>query len=226
MQQYPHNSVLILNDQTFLLFGGMTGTSTQAQRDMAYRMAEEWVTEGLNAFLVPTIVTGTYFWRGGNPVILDYGYITSVNQVTISGVDYQNSCAIETVTGCHSVRGDGRYGVIDIAKAVNCGGCTSIVGLPPYNIQVVYESGLSTGTVTQPSILQALVLAAQITLNEMDFSLSNEGTADIGVQSFTNQKYSEVRAKLANTVFGNSATAQRIARLIRKYRSRPAIGFH
>lgn len=226
MQQYPHNSVLILNDQTFLLFGGITGTSSQPQREMAYRLAEEQVTEYLNAFLVPTVVTGTYFWKGKNPLILDYGHIISVNQVIIAGVDSLNSCSVETVTGCHAVRGSGQYGAIDIAWLTNCGGCSSIVGLPPYNIQVAYESGLATGTVTQPAVLQALVLAAQVNLNEMDLSLSNEGTADIGIQSFTNQKYSEMRAKLGTTAFGNSATAQRIARLIRKYRSRPAIGFH
>lgn len=226
MKEYPHNSVLVLNDTTFLLFGGMTGSSSQPQRTMAYRLAEEQVTEYLNSFLVPTVVTGTYFWKGKNPIILDYGHILSVNQVIISGVDSSNSCAIETVTGCHAVRGDGKYGAIDIAWLTNCGGCSSIVGLPPYNVQVSYTSGLATGTVTQPAVLQALVLAAQVNLNEMDLSLSNEGTADVGIQSFTNQKYSEIRTKLGTTAFGNSAVAQRIARLIRKYRAKPAIGFH
>lgn len=226
MQQYPHNSALVLNDTTFLLFGGWTGTSSSAQRSMAYRLAEEQMTEYLNTFLVPTIVTGTYFWKGKNPIVLDYGHILSVTRVVISGVDGNNSCQVETVTGCHAIRGDGKYGVIDVAWLTSCGGCSSIVGVPPYNVQVAYESGLSTGTVTQPAILQALVLAAQVNLNEIDVSLSNEGTSDIGIQSFSNQKYQEIRTKLGTTAFGNSAVAQRISRLVRKYRAKPAIGFH
>lgn len=225
MQQYPYNSSLVLSDTVFLLYGGMTGTSTQAQRDVAYRLAEEQMTEYLNAFLIPTIVTGTYFFKGGNRINLDYGWVTSVKSVVFTEVDGSNSCAVTTVTGCHAIRGDGKYGLLDVAYLANCGGCSSILGLP-YNVQVSYESGLQTGTSNQPSMLQALVLASQINLNEIDLSLSNEGTADIGITQFTNQKYSEMRMKLGNTAFGNSPTANRIARLVRKYRAKPGIGFH
>lgn len=132
---------------------------------------------------------------------------------------------MDTVTGCHALRADGHYGYLDIAYLVTCSGCNHILGLP-YNVQVVYDSGLQTGTSNSPSVMQALVLAAQINLNEIDVSLSNEGTADVGIQTFSSMNYSEVRAKLGNTAFGNSAVAQRIARLVRKYRSRPSIGFH
>lgn len=226
MQEYPYNYPVIMTDAIFSLHGGSLGTSTNASREVAYNIAEQQVTEYINSFLVPTIVTGTYFWKGGNPIILDYGHVSQVLQVSISSVNGGNGCSVNTVTGCHAVRGDGRYGAIDIAYLSNCGGCSQIVGLPPYNVTVVYESGLQTGTSHQSPMLQALTLAAQVNLNEIDVSLSNEGTADIGIQSFTNQKYSEIRVKLGTTAFGNSATAQRIARLIRKYRAKPAIGFH
>lgn len=226
MKQYPYNSPVILSDDQFLLHGGQTGTSSPAQRDIAYRLAEEQMTEYLGAFLAPTIVTGTYFWRGSNPIVLDYGQLIQVNQVILASPDWSNSCAIETVTGCHAVRGDGQYGLIDVTQLMNCSGCNHIIGLYPYNIQVAYESGLQTGTSLQPAIMQALTLAAQVNLNEIDVSLSNEGTADVGIQQFTNQKYSETRTMLGTTQFGNSAVAQRIARLVRKYRAKPSMGFH
>jgi hypothetical protein len=226
MQEFPYNYPTVLTDAIFLLYGGQTGTSSDATRQVAYMLSEQQVTEYLQAFIMPTTVTGTYFWKSGNPIMLDYGHIIQVNQVVFSSVDGCNSCAVDTVTGCHAVRGSGEYGLIDVAALANCGGCSSIVGLYPYNVQISYTSGLQTGTTHQPPMLQALTLAAQINLNELDVSLSNEGTADIGIQSFTNQKYSEIRAKLGNSVFGNSAVAQRIARLIRKYKSRPSIGFH
>lgn len=226
MQEYPYNNPLILTDALFLLFGGAVGTSTPPQRQMAYRLAEEQMTEYLGSFLVPTIITGTYFWKDGNPIMLDYGHIIQVNRVGVFSPDWHNGCTVDTVTGCHATRGDGQYGLIDVAAIVNCGGCGSIVGLYPYNVHVVYESGLQTGTSNQPAMLSALTLAAQINLNEMDISLSNEGTADIGIKDFTNMKYSETRMQMIHTAFGNSAVAQRIARLVRKYRSRPSIGFH
>ncbi len=225
MVMYPYNSVIVLTDDNFLLYGGQTGTSSPAQRNVAYLLAEEQMTDYLQAFLVPTVITGTYFWKGGNLLRLDYGHINQVQQVSIYSVDWSNSCTVDTATGCHAVRGNGEYGLIDVAYFTSCGGCSSIFGLP-YNIQVVYDSGLQTGTSNQPAMLQALTLAAQINLNEIDVSLSNEGTADIGITDFTNQKYSEKRMKMFNTVFGNSPVAMRIARLVRKYRSKPTIGLH
>jgi len=226
MQEYPYNYPVILTDTNFLLHGGQTGTSSSAQREIAYRLAEEQMVEYLGAFLIPTIVTGTYFWRGGNPIMLDYGHVLSINSVTIASLDWSNSCTIQNDEGCGTIRGNGQYGLIDISTLMNCGGCNSILGLYPYNVQVVYESGMHTGTSNQPAMLSALTLAAQINLNEIDVSLSNEGTADIGIKEFTNQKYSEIRMQMLHTAFGNSATAQRIARLVRKYRSRPGIGLH
>lgn len=225
MQQYPYFSPIVMTDNIFLTYGGQTGTSTTLQRQIAYGLAEEQMTEYLSTFLIPTTTTGTYFYRGGNPFSLEYGWVSRIHQVTISSIDGSNSCSIDTATGCSAIRGDGRYGFIDIDYLSSCGGCSSIFGLP-YNVQVAYESGLQTGTSNQPPMLQALTLAAQVNLNELDISLSNEGTADIGIQQFTNQKYSEVRANLGTTTFGNSAVTQRIARLVRKYKTKPTIGMH
>ena len=213
-----------MTDSTFLLYGGMTGTSSDAQRSIAYGLAEEQMTEYLHSFLIPTVVTGPYLWRWGNPIILDYGNITNIYLVAISSNDWSNGCTMTSVTGCFAIRGDGRYGAIDVQALANCSGCGQVV-FPPYNVQVVYESGLQTGTSFGNSMLQALTLAAQINLNELDFSLSNEGTADVGIQDFSNQKYSETRTALGTTAFGNSAVAQRIARLVRKYRTKPVVGF-
>lgn len=222
---YPYNSPLLLTDDIFLLYGGMTGTSTQAQRSAAYLLAEEQMTDYLKSFLIPTTVTGTYMWNGGNPFELDYGNVLRVISVTVADHDWLNSCQVDTATGCAVIR-NAQYGYVDVSYALGCGGCGNVVGYPPYNVQIVYESGLPTGASTQPSILAALSLAAQIHLNEWDISLTNEGTADIGIQSFGNQSYSENRVKLGKNNFGSSATSQRIARLVRKYRTKSGASFH
>jgi len=225
VQEFPYFTPQVLTEPIFLQYGGSTGTSTVAQRQAAFLLAEEQVTEHLNTFLVPTIVTGTYMWNGGNPFELDYGHLVGIKRVTIADINWLNSCEVDTATGCASIR-SAQYGYIDVSYMLTCGGCGNVVGYPPYNIQVVYESGFASGTVTQPSILAALSLAAQINLNEFDISLSNEGVADIGIQSFSNQSYSENRVKLGRNAFGSSPAAQRVARLINKYRGRPGLSFH
>lgn len=225
MQQYPYFSPRVLTDSIFLLYGGHSGTSSAAQRQIAYLLAEEQVTEYLNTFLVPTVVTGTYLWRGENPLTLDYGHLLDIKAVSFNSVGNGNSCSFSSNSGCAFIR-NSEYGYLDVISILGCGGCSSLLGTYPYNVQVVYESGFNSGTVTQPAMLQALSMAAQINLNEMDLSLSNEGTADIGIQAFSNQKYYEKRVPLGTSSFGNSPVANRIARLIKKYRSRPSIGFH
>lgn len=225
MQAYPYPSGIVLTDAIFLQYGGQTGTSTLAQREAAFLLAEEQLVEHLNTFLVPTIVTGTYMWNGGNPFELDYGHLLSVNRVTVADINWANSCEVDTATGCAQIR-NAQYGYIDVSYMLTCGSCENVVGYPPYNLQIVYESGFSPGTIASPSILAALTLAAQINLNEMDISLSNEGVADIGIQSFSNQSYSESRVKLGRNAFGSSAMAQRVARLVNKYRSRPGLSLH
>lgn len=222
MQQYPYSAPILLTDDIFLKYGGQTGTSTLAQREAAYLLAEEQMTEHLSSFLAPTLITGTYSWHG-NPIQLEFGHILEIRSVTLASSDWSNSCTVSTVSGCGIVR-NAEYGLLDIFFSSECG-CGGVLGLPPYNVQVVYESGLSTGTSTSPTMLSALVMAAQINLNEWDVSLSNEGVADVGIQRFVNQSYVEERKTLGNTVFGNSAMAQRIATLTKKYRSKPAIGF-
>jgi len=216
MQEYPYNSALILTDTLFLQYGGQTGTSTQAQRQAAYHLAEMQMTEHLNAYLVPTVVTGSAFWVGGTMFNAEHGYITRVLNASAQLIESVNPLDTNIVTGSTLIR-NSRNGLVDIILPCAYGTI--------YSTTLVYESGLATGTVTHPNILAALALAAQINLNEWDVSLSNEGVADIGVQSFSNQSYSENRKYLLRTVFGSSARAQRILLLTKQYRAKPMIRF-
>lgn len=225
MQQYLYQTPQILTDAIFTLYGGQTGTSSPLQREIAYTLAEEQMVEHLNSYLTPTVVTGTFFWRGRNPLELDYGWIISVGSVAIHSKDFSNGCRTENVTGCYAIR-NAQYGLLDVASLISCGGCSSVVGLPPYNIEVSYTSGLATGTYTSKAMLMALTIVAQINLNEIDVSLSNETTGDVGIEFFINQRYHEKRTREHRTAFGDSAMARRAARLVAKYRAKPAIGFH
>ena len=57
---YPLNAPCILNDATFVQYGGHTGSSVAAQRNAAYLMAEMAASRDLSTLMMPVIVTGTY----------------------------------------------------------------------------------------------------------------------------------------------------------------------
>lgn len=214
--QYPYFSPQVLTDDVFVQFGGQTGTSTVAQRQAAYLLAEEQMTEHLNTFLVPTIITGSSFYRGGTLFETEYGNVRRVLTFAAKEVDQLSPLRTSVHTGSVLVR-NAEYGLLDIVLPCQYG----LI----YSNEVVYESGFNSGTVTQPLLLAGLTVAAQIHLNEWDISLANEGVGNVGIQSFSNQSYGEQRTKLGNTIFGNSALANRAAKLTRKYRAKSSAAF-
>lgn len=223
MMQYPYNSPQVLTDSIFVMYGGQIGSSTSLQRSAAYLLAEIQMTEHLGTFIVPTVITGTVSHLRGDIYETEFGNVTQILGSFVDRVVQFNPLTVETYTG-ESLILNGVYGYVNLNFSDTCGwGCGG--GGAGYKYYSAYQSGLSTGTANQPDMLTALTVAAQINLNEMDVSLSNEGVADVGVQRFSNQAYSEDRKTLGNTIFGNSAMAQRAARLVRRYRSKPAIGF-
>lgn len=222
MLVFPYSSPIILNDSLFLQYGGQTGTTSLAQRNAAYLIAETQMSNHLGTFLLPIIVTGTVNYHPGlSFVSTDYGMVHRLLSVDVTNKD---SSVLYTVSGSNyryafiSEDGYGYLKVVDFFA--QCGGCGSA---GPQKFRIVYEAGLPTGTANHPSLLLGLVMAAQINLNEMIFPSANEGVGDIGIQSFGSVEYSEKRKELKNTVFGNSAKANKIAQLadqsgIHKYR--------
>lgn len=206
---YPYNSPIILNDVVFTQYGGQTGTFTSAQRSAAYLIAEQQATTFLNAFLLPTTLTGT--WGYASRIVTDYGYVSEIKAVNILSKNSINSCTLQQDSGCVFVWED-TFGYLDVGCLLNYCNCTNY--LVPYRVQVAYQSGLPTGVANQPAMLLALTMAATISLNEMTYPSQNEGTGDIGIESFSSLGYSEKRVALGRNAFGTSAKAQKIANLL------------
>ncbi len=79
---YSHNSAIILNDSIYTSYGGVTGSSTSAQRNAAYLLSEMAVSEALETYLLPTQVTGTYLYNKLYIfVILDHTYMKTEDHV-------------------------------------------------------------------------------------------------------------------------------------------------
>jgi hypothetical protein len=212
---YPYSTPQILTDSIFLMYGGQTGSSTAAQRQAAYVIAEEQMTEHLSTFLVPTIVSGSAWYRGGTLFETEYGNIQQVLLFRAEEVSQLSPLQTEFHTGSVLVR-NGQFGLVDVILPCQYGYI--------YSNTVVYQSGFPTGTVPS-SLMAGLALAAQINLNEWVVDLSNEGVGDVGIQQFTNQSYSEQRKRLGRNAFGSSALAQRVSVLTKKYNAKPGAVF-
>ena len=207
---YPHNSPIILTDDIFVQYGGQTGTTTNAQRDAAYLVAEMQATEYIGTFLLPTIITGTYQSMGGR-IVTDYGYVHRIMGAMLLYSDDGSTCNLSSESGCAFI-GDDTFGYLDYRRTTQLCGCAG--SRVAYQYQIAYEAGLPTGTATKPGILLALTMASTITLNEMKFPSVNEGAGDVGITEFWNMDYKEVRMRLRRTAFGMSAVSNKVAQLI------------
>lgn len=209
MQVYPYATPLILNTNLFVQYGGQTGSFSQAQLTSAYVIAEQQATTHLHTPLLPTIVTGTFGYAPR--IVTDYGYVHRVLSVNLLSRDSFTECTLQSDSGCVFIWED-TFGYLDVGCLMNHCHCNRWI--VPYQAQVAYEAGLPTGVASQPAMLLALTMAAQISLNEMTYPSQNEGVGDIGIESFSSLDYSEKRKALKNTAFGNSAKANKIASLI------------
>jgi hypothetical protein len=99
---------------------------------------------------------------------------------------------------------DWEYGILNLATFYNI--CCSGYALP-WQVEVVYNAGLSSGTSFSHNVLTALTIYSQIVLNEM-VGYGNEAPGDVGVQEYSNMDYTEKRVAMIQTSFGTSAKAQ------------------
>jgi len=218
---YPYNSPIILTDETFVLYGGITGTTTPEQRQLMYQVAEKKVSAYLGTLLLPTTVTGTYQYPNSMPpeffIGTDYGYVSSVDFVQVRNIftgELYNIQSNESITRFFRVHDD-TYGYIFIRDYLtHCNGDWYNLFSRPYDVKVVYTAGLPSGAAQQPDILMALSIIAQLNLNELGFPSANEGVGDIGITEFSTLEYREKRKPFRNTVLGRSARADKARELL------------
>lgn len=224
---YPFNGPIILNNQTFVDYGGQTGSFSHASLQNSYWLAEMQVTRYIGTPLLPVIVTGTYPFTNKARLSTDYGYVHQLLSVNVLTRSSSNDCVLTSNDGCGYIYDD-TFGYVDFKRLTsicNCG--WSWWGQPypayitydkPYQIQIAYQAGLPTGTATQPGILEALTILAQIDLNEKEPGRvgMNDSPGDIGLTRFKSMDYNEGRkiSALKETALGNSPRAMRAKRLL------------
>ena len=221
MITYPHSSPIIMTDDIFQLYGGTIENGTYAQRQATYLIAEKQMTSHIGTFLLPTVVTGTFPWPGGIHLVLPYSHIHSIPNVTVLSQESLITCTLEESDGCAFIWDD-TYGYIDVRQVAQT--CSCSLGYP-FQVRVVMNAGLPTGTASQSDMLLALTIASEINLNRIVDATANEGTGDIGIEEFSNLGYRERRIGMRRTAFGNSAKANEIALMTNTYRKKRALKF-
>jgi hypothetical protein len=214
MKIYPYSTgTIVMNDNIFVSFGGLTGTTTPFMREAAYMIAEVQVVDYFGTLLMQDRITGTFpYVPGASYVQTDYGYVSSVDHVRVLNPFGQELYVISGTSRYTTIEDD-TYGYIMVRDYLHGCGCCSGDN-KPHTIEVVYTAGFPTGVCSRPQFLMAMTMASQITLNEMIFPNSNETSGDAGVLSFSSLQYSETRKMWHNTAFGSSARSRKIAQLL------------
>lgn len=216
MPLYPYSTPIILTDTIFSAYGGNVGTTTQAQRNASYVIAEERISTAITTFLCPTIVTGTFAFPNTGHFPLDYSRISRLIRtrfIDFEGVELYTANGENS--GCINLR-NREQGDVDVYYGPMY---RSHEYYNTYQTEIVYECGLSSGTSYHPNLLIALTIEADIILGEI-IGYGNEGVGDIGIQDFSNQEYSEKRVPLRNTVLGSSPRSMFADKLLEPFRVR------
>lgn len=216
---YPVDSVLIMNDAVFVMYGGETGTSLPGQRQAAYYIAEEAMSRHLQCLLNPLTITEQVFPTLGGTTELNWNRVHDVYAMRIT----DNRSISHVITGTLSspidswVIRDARNGHIDVNNAIRKflgWGYEQYSNYGALNVEVTYNSGLSTGTAMRPNMLNALTIMSDIALKELSALGLNESTGDVGVKIFSSNGYQEQRVDLVRTALGTSARAQYARKLV------------
>jgi len=216
---YPLSTAIIMTDDIFELYGGDSLLGTEEQRAAVYFIAEEAVSRDISTLLLPVVVTGTYTWEQYSPfIVTDWAYVHRVDIVRFVDTKEDIYYSISGTDNAYVSINDKTYGKIDIHSIFGNCQCVSSARPYPYQIQIVYQAGLPTGTATQPNMLLALTTYSKLVLNEI-IGYGNESPGLVGVQEYRNQGYSELRTKLRQTKFGSSSQAQFIFDLLSSYKT-------
>lgn len=202
MKPYIKQAPQIMTDTIFQNYGGNLGDSTPLQRNAAYCSAEVAAELDIGSFLLPTIYTGTYMWVN-NEINLDHTYINQLIQTTFISFNGDRYYIISDVNNNYQAMRDWEYGILNLAMFHNIFASGRQI---PWQIEVVYNAGLSSGTSFSSIVLNALTIYSQIVLNEM-IGYGNEAPGDIGIKEFSNMDYTEKRVAMIQTAFGSSAKA-------------------
>ena len=210
----------VLSDSVFTLYGGQTGSSTQAQRQAAYQIAEQFAIQEIGTPLAPSTFTGTFVRPHDLRIQLPYTRVSAVLGVSAL-YEYSCGCTPLELSGCAWLI-DPDNGVVDIRRdcggvigraGCNCAGAQYGYGTAPKQVRIAYIAGIPAGYVAANSAaLIGLVTIADITLKQL---LDCMPDGDPQVTNFSDTGLSMTYGGLVMTALGGSARANYATRMLR-----------
>lgn len=227
MHVVPVTSPQVLTEDTFVAYGGHTGSATSLQLASAFCIAEQRAQQEICTPLVPTQITGSAggytvnLLAFGQPFTLPHTHLRSVDEAHLVCESCNFDCVVSQRDACVHIK-NFMHSIVELRIRASsiCGTC-GVCGAP-LSFRIDYTAGLEVGLAASvPSILHALTIAADLALQQMiDPGASEGGAGDPGVQEWRSLTYAEKRTKLRHTAFGASASANYAADLLKPWKTR------
>lgn len=215
----------ILTEQIYARYNGWSGSATSEQLQDAFTAGETDMQTYLGTYLVPTTLTGTFqFPYTDNRLLLPVSEVTWVGTPTVLLTNVFNGQLVSvTDQAAAFINADGS-GVINMQILLQFLWTRCAFDGMPYQVQLPYTAGYPAGYLaSQPAFLMGLVKAAELNLQQiLDPGRAEGGLGNAGIIAWSSLKYSERRTdkSVRGSVFGNSVTANWIARKVEPFRKR------
>lgn len=232
----------ILKEAEYATYGFDTGSSQSTllstQAEIAVSITEDSIAPFLNTALCPTAFTerhtwpGYQIWRGGpRPIHLEKNRIISIASITTYHEEDKCDCEAETYTGCHYIK-EADTGIIEVNDdcwATDCcRGCCTCCGGEAFMFDVSGTYGftdaqLAADTSDGRTIRFWIAKWAQEVFESLKGNPSAITTT--GIIQWASMNYSERKALVAQTMFGDSELANAMANGLRRLKMKRAIKF-
>lgn len=211
----------------FVDYGGITGSASTAQLNLALDLAWDSVEEHLGTFLVPTVVTEeVHPWPHNGQLHLKYTDVQSVDAVTVRHDEETCTCGVTDVTGC-AILVDPVMGWIrvqDCYQVARCSSCACRGDAPPGVgkwLIVTYTAGIGL------PLTERLKLALTLAMKDY-LAVLTGGTQEFAdlkeVASWHSMDYGEnYREKKKGNPFSNPTRADMIMQLLKPWPRKRAV---
>jgi len=214
---------------TFVTFGGVTGTSSTATILKAIQVAWDEAEQFIGTQLYPyTVSNEVHEWSSNGLIRLKNHHVTSVTSVIAKHDEETCDCDVTDVTGC-SILVDPYIGIVSIKECYHNAPCASC-GCPNRGggtmarwAVVTYVAGMAQ-PLTDKQLL-AIVLLAKNNLSVMSGGL-DEFQELQEIRNYSSMSYSEGRSpKAKGNRFSHPTRADMVFDLLRDDRVKVPIGY-
>lgn len=213
--------------ETFVKYGGVTGTATTTQITSAMQVAWEKIEEEIGTFLQPTDVSDeVHPWPHVGMLQLANTNVISMSSVIAKHDENTCTCTVTDVTGC-SILIDAELGIVNVKECYRsenpCARCVCASGGWGKWAVISYRCGLTCPP--EEKLQLALVLLAKSYLAVMTGGMDEFGELK-EVETWRSMDYSEsYKASDKSNPFSTQYRSELIQSIIKNFKKKRVVGF-